>query len=72
MATTNKIVFSMMTTSGKKSYTVNYADPEATAASVRALANGYVTNAALFDPQPVSCTGAKLVVTTETAYELSA
>lgn len=71
MATTNKIVFEMGTTSGKKNYTVNYADPEVPASAVRALAAGYVTNSALFNPQPLNCSSAKLVVTSETAYDLS-
>lgn len=71
MATTTKLVFEMGTTSGKKNYTVNYADSEVTNSNVRALAAGYITNSALFDPQPLNCSGAKLVVTTETAYDLS-
>ena len=71
MASSSKLVFEMGTTQGKKNYTVNYANSDVESPAVRALAAGFVTNSALFDPQPLTCNGAKLIVTEETVFDIS-
>lgn len=50
----------------------NYADPEATTASVKALVNGIIANGSIYANVPVTAKSAKVVTTTETAYDLSA
>lgn len=54
------------------SQTYNYASQSATTANVKALMNAIVTNGSIFDKVPESQKSAKLVVTTETEYDLSA
>lgn len=50
----------------------NYASQSATTANVKALMSGIVTNGSIFANVPEDQKSAKLIVTTETEYDLSA
>ncbi len=50
----------------------NYADTDVTASDVQALATGIITNGSIFEKVPVTAKGAKLLVTTETEFPVSA
>lgn len=71
MATGTKLVYKVGTTGGTKTYTFNRAKPGATTASIKALAQGIITNGTFFQPQPITVNSAKLVTTTETSIDLS-
>ena len=71
MAAGTKIVLeftSAVGTSARFSY--NYANAEATATSVKNAMNTMITNADIFRSKPAAIKGAKIVVTTETEYNL--
>jgi len=73
MANSQKLVFSVGTTAGKKTWTVARAKPAGSIipTDVKSLAQGFLTNATMFNPQPVSFNSAKLVTTTETNINIS-
>lgn len=68
---TSKMVFTCATADGDKTFSYNYADPQATSSSVRQAATALVTNGSIFATPPISVKTAKLVTTTETPYSLS-
>ncbi|MBQ3653675.1 MAG: DUF2922 family protein [Synergistaceae bacterium] len=73
MAAGTKLVLTFVGSSGNTiSSTFNYADPEATAANVKALMNGMIANGSIYANVPVTAKSAKTVTTTENAYDLSA
>ena len=49
----------------------NYADPEATAADVKALVNGIIANGSIFARIPVTAKSAEIVSMTEKEISLS-
>lgn len=71
MATTTKLVLKMGTTGGAKNYSFNYADDTTSSATVKSAVQAIITNGTLFNPQPVNCSGAKFVTTTETEVDIS-
>lgn len=66
----SKIVLEFNATGGKKTITISNANPEATNTSVKALVTAYLTAGQYLTPVLVSIIGAKLVTTTEEAYDL--
>ena len=52
-------------------HSYNYANPEVTSASVKALMQGIVANGAIFDRVPVATKSAKIVVTEETSININ-
>lgn len=71
MASGTRLVFSLGTTSGTKTWSINRAKPGATTANIKALANGLITHATFFQPQPLTVNSVKLVTTTETTIDIS-
>lgn len=71
MASGTKLVYKVGTTSGSKTWTINRAKPSASTASIRALAQGFITYASFFNPQPLTVNSAKIVTTTETEVSLT-
>lgn len=71
MAAGTKLVFSVGTTSGTKTWSISRAKPSATTNNIRALAQGFITNATFFNPQPLTVNSAKIVTTTETNISLT-
>lgn len=57
---------------GTITMTYNHADEDVTTANVRALVNAIITNGSIFQSVPVSVKSAKLVVSTESEFQLSA
>lgn len=53
-------------------FSYNHADEEVTTANVRALMNGLIANGSIFEKVPASAKSAKLVVTTESEFQLGA
>ena len=53
-------------------FSYNYANQSATTANVKALMSGIVSNGSIFSRVPVSQKSAKLLITNETEYDLSA
>lgn len=57
---------------GTITMTYNHADEDVTTANVRALVNAIITNGSIFQTSPITAKSAKLVVSTESEFELSA
>ena len=73
MAESTKLVFGFETSTGKSmTLSYNYAKPAASAANVKALANGIIANGSIFANVPVTAKSAKNVTTSEHEYDLSA
>ena len=72
MADTIKIVMKFNCEDGKNhNFSYKYADRNAANSDVKALATGITANGSIFDPVPVSCEGATLVITSESEFDLS-
>lgn len=69
MAVRLKIVFDAQ--SGTVTHNYSYVNPEASAANIRALANGIVTNNSIYAKPPLSVKSATIITTTETPIALS-
>ena len=67
----SKIVIDFAGPYGDVRFSYNYADPETTVASVKALVNGLIANNTLFENPPITVKNAKIVTTTEDNYDLS-
>lgn len=67
----SKIILEFNATGGKKTITLSNANPEATNASVKTLVTNYLAAGQYLTPVLVSIIGAKLVTTTEEAFDLS-
>lgn len=67
----SKLVLEFEGTGKSVQFSYNYADPEVTEASVKALVNGLIANGSIFENPPLTATNAKIVTTTETDYDLS-
>ncbi len=73
MASGVKLVLGFETAEGKSmTLTYNHAKPSATAAQVKALMEGIITNGSIFSTAPVTAKSATKVVTEESEYDLSA
>ncbi len=73
MAEGSKLVLTFSNASGNNTtISFNYADPSVSSAAVKALANGIVANGVIYDNVPTETKSAKMVITTETEYDLSA
>lgn len=71
MATT-KLVLSFISSSGdSQSFSYNYAKDEPVDADVKALMEGMITNGDIFENPPAALKSAKVVVTNESAIDLS-
>ena len=57
---------------GTITMTYNHADEDVTTANVRALVNAIITNGSIFQTSPITAKSAKLVVSTESEFQLSA
>ena len=66
-----KLVIKYNTSDGTVTHTWSHADEEVTTANVRTLINTTIANSSLFLKPPVSVDSAKLVVTTESEFQLS-
>ena len=71
MASISKLVMVFGAGSADVTYSYNYANPEMTAAKVKALMTGLITNGSIFTTPPLTAKNAKLVTTTEGNYDLS-
>lgn len=72
MAEGTKLQYVFETSEDKNTtITFKYAKPTATAAQVKALAQALITNTGTLENTLVSVKSAKMVTTTETAYDLS-
>lgn len=72
MAAGTKIVLEFTSAVGSSvRFSYNYANADATAASVKNAMNTMISNNAIFRSKPSSIKSAKIVVTTETEYDLS-
>lgn len=71
MANTVKIIYTCSTPDGDKNFSYTPAKSSASLAQVKAAGNALVTNGSIFENVPTAVTAAKLVTTTETAYDLS-
>ena len=72
MANAVKLVMTFTCADGKThDFSYKYADQNAATSSVKALIAGIITNGSIFERAPVSIENAKMVVTTETEYDLS-
>ena len=68
----SKLVIDFAGTTGDVKFSYNYANPEMSATSVKALATALITNGSVFDNPPVTAKSAKIVTTTEEEYDISA
>ena len=72
MASGVKLVLGFKTSNDKNViFSFNYAKPSATAAQVKNLMNGIITNGSIFTNVPVTAVSATQVVTEENEYDLS-
>ena len=67
----SKLVLKFTGMGGEANFSYNYANPETTVATVKALMQGMITNGSIFAIPPVETISAKLVTTTEDEYDLS-
>jgi len=67
----SRLVLEFTTSSGDKSFSFNYADPQVTSADVKALAQAMITNGDIYETVPLTIKSAKIVTTTTTMYDLS-
>lgn len=70
MAAGTSLVLSFATASGSTTHTWKYAKANATKANVQALITATITNGELFSAVPTAIKSAKIVTTTEQAYDL--
>ncbi len=70
MAESTKLKLKFDTMSGSRTWTFNDAKASATTEQVKALGSTMIANAQLFTSQPVKLTDARIVETTESAYDL--
>ena len=68
----SKLVLEFVGTGSNVKCSYNYADPDTTPATVKALMTGMIANGSIFAVQPLEAKSAKLVTTTEEDYDLSA
>ena len=66
-----KVVMTFAGTNGNVTISYGYAKTTSIANSVKALVNGLITNGSIFANPPVSAKSAKIVITSETPYDLS-
>lgn len=71
MASGVKIVFTMGTPNGDKTFSYSDAKSSATITQVKAFAQALVTNGSIFENVPSEVKAAKLITTTEEEYDLS-
>ena len=72
MASGIRLVLNFETSNGKNViFSFNHAKPSATAAQVKALMEGIITNGSIFTNAPVTAKSATKVVTEESEYDLS-
>lgn len=72
MASGVKLVLGFKTSNDKNViFSFNHAKPSATAAQVKNLMNGIITNGSIFTNVPVTAVSATKVVTEESEYDLS-
>ena len=72
MAAGTKLELTFLKADGSKTvFTYNYANPEASSNSVKALMNGMITNGSIFENVPAVIDSAKLVTTSETSLRVS-
>lgn len=67
----SKLVLKFTGMGGEANFSYNYANPETTVATVKALMTGMITNGSIFEIPPIEAISAKLVTTTEDEYDLS-
>ena len=72
MAAKAKLVLDFAGTNGDVSFSYNYADDEASTASIKALVNGLIANGSIFENPPVTAKNAKVITTTTSEYNLNA
>jgi len=71
MAAGTKIVLEFTSATGSSArFSYNYANADANAALVKNAMNTMITQNAIFKSKPAAIQGAKIVVTTETEYDL--
>lgn len=71
MAAGTKLQLTFETMSGTKTVSLNYAEPGATTADVKAVGAAFIANGALFKTAPLALKAAKTVTTSENEYDLS-
>ena len=67
----SKLVLEFTGVGGKATFSYNYANPDTTPTTVKALMQGMITNGSIFAIPPVEAVSAKLVTTTTDEYDLS-
>ena len=68
----SRLVLTFGTSDSTTTHSFSYANADATAANVKALANGIIANGSIYAKIPLTAKSAKIVTTTETDYNLSA
>lgn len=71
MATVSKLVIECMTNNGDKTFSWNYANPEASVTDVKTLGQTLIANGDIFEEPPTAMKAARIVTTTSTDYDLS-
>ena len=66
-----KLVIKYKTSDGTVTHTWAHADEDVTTANVRSLCQATITNSSLFLKPPVAVDSAKLVITTESEFQIS-
>lgn len=66
----SKLVLTFSTAEGKKNWTYNYANPQASTVNVKALMSGMIANGSIFAYPPLMSSAAKMVTTSESDYDL--
>lgn len=71
MADSTVLKMTFETSTGKKTWSYKYAKPGMTLANVRALGSAMITNGSIYANQPLVLSGAKIVTTTESDFDLT-
>lgn len=72
MAEGSRLVLTFVNSSGNDVVmTFDYADPSISNSAVKNLMNTIITNGSIYDNVPVTAKSAKMVITSETEYNIS-
>lgn len=71
MATSTRLKLTFETGAGSKTWSFNYAKGAATTANVKALGAAMIANGSIYENPPLVFKAAKVVVTTESDYDLN-
>lgn len=71
MAASYRLSMVFNTSSGDKTFSYNYADPEMEASTVKAAANAIIENGSIFENVPTALKSAYITMTEKDYYDIS-